>query len=245
MFYKKGVDISSNKSMFDFLNNHFMYDTMNSWNGLRSIANNVKVYNLQLDGDAYTALAFLEDDEYSTINDLIRDWETEHPGYSVGFNGRSGGYLVLYNDDNYKNILPDYLCGFDSYEDFKENYKDYYGSMEDAKYELREYTKLVQDFDKLCDALRDHTNTLSKLNFALTKVHDCLDNFNFDYKSDLEELNITEPRLKETDGKNFSIKIDSSMRKYRSLMECFIKEITNNIWKIKDNELDTIQLETF
>ena len=48
MFYQKGVDISNTKSMFNFLNNHFTYDTMNSWNGLKSIANNVKVYNLNL-----------------------------------------------------------------------------------------------------------------------------------------------------------------------------------------------------
>ena len=48
MFYKKGVDISNTKSMYNFLKNHEKYDTLNSWNGLKSIANNVKVYNLKL-----------------------------------------------------------------------------------------------------------------------------------------------------------------------------------------------------
>ena len=44
--YYKSVDLNNNKACFDFLTNHFEYDTMNSWNGCRSIANNVKVYNI-------------------------------------------------------------------------------------------------------------------------------------------------------------------------------------------------------
>ena len=28
---------------------------------------------------------------------MIEDWEAEHEGYEVSFNGRSGGYLVLYS----------------------------------------------------------------------------------------------------------------------------------------------------
>ena len=43
MFYKKGIDITNAKQMFEFLKGHYMYDTMNSWNGLKSIANNVKI----------------------------------------------------------------------------------------------------------------------------------------------------------------------------------------------------------
>ena len=50
MFYKKGLDISNTKEMFEFLKGHFTYDTMNTPSGLKSIANNVKIYNLNLDG---------------------------------------------------------------------------------------------------------------------------------------------------------------------------------------------------
>ena len=50
MFYKTGVDITNDKQMFNFLKNHFEYYTCNSWNGLRSVANNVKLYNLDLSG---------------------------------------------------------------------------------------------------------------------------------------------------------------------------------------------------
>ena len=102
MFYKKGIDICNAKSMFEFINNHFKYDTMNSWNRLKSIANNLKLYNLNLDGDWTVVLSYLYDEEDIgdlgyLIHEKLVEWEKEHPGYCLGFNGRSGGYLVIYN----------------------------------------------------------------------------------------------------------------------------------------------------
>lgn len=149
MFYKS-VNKNSVKDMFEFLNNHFTYWTMNSWNRLESIANNVKVYNLKLD---YEILDILQADDYFTINMMIEDWEAEHKGYKVGFNGRSGGYLVLYNDDSNGNILPSWL-DYDNYDDFKNDYiKVYYNKVADIKDDIKYYVELVQDFDKLCDDL--------------------------------------------------------------------------------------------
>ena len=106
MFYQTGIDITNDKQMFNFLKDHFRYATMNSWNGVYSIANNVKVHRLSLSGDCWTALNLLNNGEYDTLNWIIKDWEREHPGYVVGFNGRSGGYLVLYNADNRGDVLP-------------------------------------------------------------------------------------------------------------------------------------------
>ena len=216
MFYQKGVDICNTKSMFNFLNNHFMYDTMNSWNGLKSIANNVKIYNLKLEGDEWQALAALERDDYFTVNDMIEDWEYEHKYYRVGFNGRSGGYLVLYNKDNNRCVIPDRLIGYDSYEDFKEDYK-YYGTMEDAKYELREYVELVRDFDKLCDKIRDYVNELSKRDLKLDCLVNTIEAFNYEYSDDLEATNT--PELYITDGN----KIDIANIKLDSLREAFMR----------------------
>ena len=180
LFQKSGVDICSPKSMFEFINGHFAYDTMNSWNNLKSIANNVKLYNLELEGDWENALGYLYDE--SDVGDLqhqivetIFEWEDEHPGYAVGFNGRSNGYLVIYNKEtdggiNFRNILPNNLTGFDTYEEFKESIKDYYGwTVKDMIPELREYTQLIRDFDKLCDDLRDLVNEYSKLDYEAEK----------------------------------------------------------------------------
>ena len=194
MFYQKGIDITNAKQMWNFLHDHYQYYTMNSWNGIKSIANNVKVYNLKLSGNCYNALTFLQDDDYFTVNMMISDWEADHPNYRVGFNGRSGGYLVLYNDGNSKSILPCIIEDFDSYEDFKSWYR-----VKDYMYDLREYTKLVQDFDKLCDQLRDYVNTLSTKDFAAMALERTVDLFNENYYDDLAYLGYDE--LVVRDGK--------------------------------------------
>ena len=167
MFYKKGIDITNDKQMFNFLKDHFTYDTLNSWNCLKSIANCVKIYDLGLEGDCWNALKYLEQDDYFDVNSMLEDWEREHRGYRLGFNGRSGGYIVMYNNDNNCSILPDSITYCDNYDEYKTYCKDYYGSVRDARGDLKYYTKLVQSFDKLCDTIRDYVNELSKRNFAL------------------------------------------------------------------------------
>lgn len=153
MFYKK-VNKNNNKEMYEFLKEHTEYWTMNSWNRLYSIANNVKIYNLKLEGDYWRALEMLQRDNYSEVNDFIIYWEEEHQNYTVGFNGRSGGYLVLYNKKNNGNVLDYYITNSDNYEDFKELLKDYNITLKDYHTTLLEQVELVQDFDKLCDDLR-------------------------------------------------------------------------------------------
>jgi len=243
MFYKKGIDITNDRQMFEFLAGHYRYSTLNSWNGLYSVANCVKVYNLNLDGDPWVALQFLEDDEYYAINDMIRDWEREHQGYKVGFNGRSGGYLVLYNEHNNRSILPDFIDDAEDYNDYKENCKYYYGSVKAARSELVYYTKLVQDFDKLCDQLRDYVNDLSLRNFADEKLERNLEDFIYDFMSDMKTLGINYPGIMGREQDTILIGIDTKMRQYRSLMECFFSAIKENIWTILDDGSELIKLE--
>lgn len=219
MFYQKGIDITNAKQMFNFLKDHYQYYTMNSWNGLKSIAHNVKVYNLKLSGNCYNALTFLQDDDYFTVNLMISDWEDEHRGYKVGFNGRSGGYLVLYNDKGNGTILPDFIDDCDDYEGFKEYLKgSYYKEcVKDYLPQLREYTKLVQDFDKLCDQLRDYVNELSVKDFALEALEEVVDRFNNNYYDDLSYLGFSELVIE--DGK---VNI-SEIRQLDCLYEAFCR----------------------
>lgn len=159
-YRKTNVDICNAKSMWEFLHNHFRYYTLNSWNELESVANNVKAYNLGLDGDCWKALERLESTYYAEVNCLIEDWSFNHSGYAIGFNGRSGGYLVLYKEGSTRNVLPYYIAECD-YETFKRYCRDYYGSVKNYMNELRFYTQLVRDFDKLCDELREYVNEIS------------------------------------------------------------------------------------
>ena len=148
------VNKNSYKDMWNFLRYHYHYDTMNSWNNSRSIANNVKIYNLGLSGDYWKLLELLEIDNYFTINSMIEVWESEEVDnkYRVGFNGSSGGYLVLYNKNNSGSVLDSYIYN-DTYEDFKSEVQDYYGSLKNYKDRLLEQVELVQKFDLLCNDL--------------------------------------------------------------------------------------------
>ena len=188
MFYKTGVDITNDKQMFNFLKNHFEYYTCNSWNCLKSVANNVKLYNLDLSGDWCVALSLLEADDYDYVNVLIKDWEGNHPGYSVGFNGRSGGYLVLYNRGNARHVLPEEITDCEDYEEYKDYCREYFGSVRMNRNVLVDYTKLVQDFDRLCDELRVYCDNLSKSSFEIIEMQKAVDTFNDIYADDLEYL---------------------------------------------------------
>ena len=158
-YFEIKVNKNSYRDMFEFLKNHFTYYTMNSWNNLESIANNVKVYNIGLD---YNVLGILQEDNYYTINCMIEDWESENQGYLVGFNGRSGGYLVLYNKDNNYSVLDDYFDYCDDYDEFKQQIREDYGSLKDYKDRLVSQVKIVCSFDRLCDDLRNYCLSLEK-----------------------------------------------------------------------------------
>ena len=117
MFTKK-VDLRSRKAMTEFLSGHYRYFTASSWNGLSSYAANVKLDRLdipkELRDKAYDVVCSDVDTfEYDMlVNDLITQFRDE-TGYTVGFNGRSGGYLVLYSCekklDEHKSFCPS--CG--------------------------------------------------------------------------------------------------------------------------------------
>jgi hypothetical protein len=97
--FSKKVDLRSRKDMVDFLTDHFRYDTMNSWNQSTSYAHCVKIHSLGLSSTqidkAYELLDM--DETYDNINWLLDEFAKEHNyAWQVGFNGRSDGYLVLY-----------------------------------------------------------------------------------------------------------------------------------------------------
>lgn len=228
MFYKTGIDLCNDKQMFNFLKGHFSYDTMNSWNCLKSIANNVKVYNLNLEGSCWVALSALQADDYFCVNSMIEDWEYEHPNYKVGFNGRSGGYLVLYNKDNNCNVLPDYIVDGD-YEDYKQYIKDYYGTLKDNRSNLRYLTELVRDFDKLCDDIRSYVNELSKLDLRKEALDSIVEEFNELYHEDLEVLNIEPIDYKVED---YSFNMEQFEGKSTSLRKVLIDIVRDSVERL-------------
>ena len=100
MFFEKQVGLRSRDAMVKFLAEHYRYNTMNSWNRATSYAHCVKVGRLGLNAaQENRAYEMLETDFWSEIKWWPIDAFTQEFGgrYTIGTNGRSSGYLVLYN----------------------------------------------------------------------------------------------------------------------------------------------------
>jgi len=98
MYLSKAVDRRSKQAMIDFLTGHFRYDTMNGWNRSTSYAHNIKLHHLGLISQQMdAAYDMLQTDFWDEISAPIEDFTSVMSGgYTIGTNGRSGGYLVLY-----------------------------------------------------------------------------------------------------------------------------------------------------
>jgi len=85
--------------MANYLSGHFRYNTMNSWNRCTSYACNLKIHHLGFESRIVDKLFSLIQvpEFYESLNDLMNEFGDEHDyRWQAGMNGRSGGYLVLY-----------------------------------------------------------------------------------------------------------------------------------------------------
>jgi hypothetical protein len=178
------VDKRSRKAMADYLKDHFRYDTMSSWNRSTSYAAKVKVHTFvpnELLNRAFDLIGMSE--PYDAINDIISDWTMEQDyQYQAGFNGRSSGYIVMYQGGKkpltYKSVCP--FCGIHTnYEVDHECMRCHAGNLIQpwAKFEtfsypgksidmgetfeywsiddLRERVKLVESFDAMVERCKE------------------------------------------------------------------------------------------
>ncbi len=118
-FFQKNVDRRSRAAMANFLKSHCRYDTMRSWNAMTSYAQNIKIHNLGLSFEqADIAYDMLETDYWNEIRQPIDTFISEHGhSYTIGTNGRSSGYLVLY--ESHLEVTGHYsycpMCGQNNY----------------------------------------------------------------------------------------------------------------------------------
>lgn len=124
-FYEP-VDLRSRKEMTAFLSGHFRYHTMNSWNRATSYACNLKVDRLGLTFDIVLKLLdMLGTQEFFDMRqELLDEFNASHNyRWQAAFNGRSGGYLVLYQGElkasNYLSYCVN--CGQRNYRSIQEN----------------------------------------------------------------------------------------------------------------------------
>ena len=235
MFYKKGIDIANTKSMWNFLHEHDTYHVMNAWNRCKSIAHNVKLYNLDLEGDWSVVLRYLFDDADSgclqmNIDDAIGEFEESNPYYKVFFNGRSGGHIVLGYDDNNSSVLPSCVADYDCYEDFKEDMKDSGYNVTDFDRELREAVEIVREFDRLCDRLRDIVNDYSKRSYDVDKLENALNRFEEEFGADIESLGLEGPSLE------YDRVVLNDIADYNAFMTCFLSCLGEDRCRVTGNE---------
>ena len=124
-FYQP-VDMRSRTAMTQFLINHFRYYTMNSWNRSESYACNLKIYNLGLEKETTDKLYDMIQTEefFDEINELLEEFGRENNYiWQAKMNGRSGGYLVLYqggtSSSQYRSFCTN--CGQRNYRSIEEN----------------------------------------------------------------------------------------------------------------------------
>lgn len=124
--FSEPVDLRSRQEMTDFLRNHFRYPTMNSWNQATSYACNLKINRLGLTSEIEMKLyEMLDTQEFLFMrNDIVQQFnEAHHFRWQAGFNGRSGGYLVLYQGDLKPTEYKSYCicCGQRNYRSVEES----------------------------------------------------------------------------------------------------------------------------
>jgi hypothetical protein len=196
---------------------------MNSWNRSKSIANNVKLHRLNLEGDWTVAMKYLFDATDAGllqmyIEDEIREFTESNPYYEAFFNGRSGGYHVLCEREGHKSVLPECVDQYESYKDFKEDIKSGWNgyNVSDFNQELRDAVEIVREFDKLCDRLRDLVNEYSKKSFDVDKLEAAIEWFNNEYGDELVRLDSTGPVL---EGDRVKL---NDLESYKAYLTCFM-----------------------
>ena len=170
--------MKSEKEKFEYINKHLTYATLNSWNRLYSIARNVKLHNIGLTKKQYNiAFEMLEMQEYLLdIECILNDFKYDNPEYVILFNGRSGGYMVLYKKSHNKCAIFEDLLDCDTYEHFKECYED------DTSYLIDKDYEIVKAFDNVVD------NCIETLKYYC-------DNFNIEEEETEEKIIVKTKKL--------------------------------------------------
>jgi len=120
MFFETRVDLRSRSALQEFLQRHVRYFTGNRWNRSTSYAQRVKLNRLGLSrAQLDRAWEILETDFWDEIREPIEAFIQANGGaWTIGTNGRSGGYLVLYGssleDTGYRSWCPS--CGQRNYQ---------------------------------------------------------------------------------------------------------------------------------
>ena len=119
-FYQP-VDLRSRQKMTQYLTTHFRYPTLNSWNRSTSYACNLKITHLGLSPEVVDKLFDMIQTQgfFDAMDECKWEFAAKHNYlWQAEMNGRSGGYLVLYQGEKRPSGYKSYCtnCGQRNYQ---------------------------------------------------------------------------------------------------------------------------------
>jgi len=159
------------------------YSTMNSWNGLTAPACNLKIHKVIPSSLQSKVFELMEcDNFYDEINFLMDDFAEDYDfEWQAKFNGRSGGYLVLYRGEKkasqHKSIC--YNCGQRNFKTIEETGKrcGKCGSnsrVNDAMYDISISCNGIEDNEVPKEVMKSFTKLANDIvNSTIQRAKEC------------------------------------------------------------------------
>ena len=128
MFYQE-INVNKRGEMIAFLKHHARYNTLHAWNQSTSYANCIKLHKLVKPDDVAEEIwweLFTLPQWHEVLSDLLEAFGTKHHWqWQAGINGRSGGYIVLYQGGIKPSGYQSYCthCGQKNYQAVPEGQK--------------------------------------------------------------------------------------------------------------------------
>lgn len=219
-FYIPNVDITKDKSMYNFISGHATRTTYN----VPRPAHNMKVYNLGLSNPAST-LQYLYYTDYLDINYMIRDWELANPDYEIFVDGRSGGYIVLGFKSPTERDFFTSITDCRDYNDYKAYCREYATSCKDFRPLLQKITNILRKFDKLCDRLTAYCEEVGAIDIAEEIVLRAVEDFEDVYENFLRLANISIEHTYNCGYGEYIIQFSAEVTEVPEILEIFISRL--------------------
>ncbi|RKY10330.1 MAG: hypothetical protein DRP56_01355 [Planctomycetota bacterium] len=172
--YTKHINLKKRGGMIAFLKKHSRYNTMNSWNQSTSYTNNIKLHNVDkpddIDSDIWWDILWVSQWQ-EKLSDLLEEFgEKYNFQWQTGINGKSGGYVVLYQGGIEPSGYESYCthCGQKNYQSVPEDQDGICGRC-DAKTRVNFKQIHMQVFTFPGKSVDDHEDFE---NWTLKKIRD-------------------------------------------------------------------------
>lgn len=227
-FYIPNIDITKDKSMYNFIAGHA---TRHTYNRPRP-AHNMKVYNLGLSNPSAT-LQYLYYTEYLDINYMIEEWENENPDYEIFVDGRSGGYIVLgFKSPTERDFFVDIVNCID-YNEYKALCREYATSCKDFRPLLQKITEALRKFDRLCDRLTIYCEEVGAIDIAEEIVMRAVEDFEDTYENILHLANVSIAHTYNCGYGEYIVQFSAEVVEVPELLELFINRFPKDFVNVE------------